>query len=129
MTAERTPNTAKRANGRLRAAERPCKANGCPERRYVAPSGWVSGYCRAHEAEESRTRYVRRRSSAIPYVRQVGPKAERRCLGPLNGGPPCDKPRRIGPNGKAGERCEEHAADAQIVWHRGHNPDIEEHPR
>ena len=107
------------AASRIRAAQRPCIAPGCPEPRYVSPKGYVDSRCRLHEAEESRRRYVAGRSARIPYVRATGDKADHHCLGPIGGGPPCDRPRRVSPIGKVDGRCTEHAAEAQLVWHQG----------
>jgi hypothetical protein len=79
------------AGVRVKAAERPCKASGCPEPRYIAPSGYVDTRCRAHEAERSRERWLAKRPTRIPYVRRVGSKADRPCLGPLGDGALCAK--------------------------------------
>ena len=118
VTAGTSPNPEERTESRLRAAERPCRVSGCPEPRYISPRGYVDTRCRLHEAENSRERYLAKRPEHIPYIPRRGPLAERPCLGPPGGGPPCDKPRRIAPTGKVDGRCEQHAARAQLAWHR-----------
>ena len=118
MMARTAPNPAKRGGGHLGAAERPCREPGCLDPRYVSPRGYVDTRCRIHEAEDSRERYLAKRPERIPYVRRTGPKAERPCLGPVSGAEPCDQPRRVGPTGKVDGRCREHAAAAQLQWHR-----------
>jgi hypothetical protein len=117
------------AGSRLSPAERPCIVQGCAEPRYVSPSGYVDTRCRMHEAEDARRRYVASRTSTRPYVRSAGPKHSRPCLGalvwddqlqrPVVDPTPCPNPRRVNVSGTVDGRCQQHAAQAQLLWHGG----------
>lgn len=96
-----------------RGADRPCRVAGCPEPRYVSPSGYVRATCRSHENARLREAFRSRRTSELPYIPRSIPPAERPCLGGLEGNA-CERPRFVTWAGKVDSRCADHSIVAPI---------------